>query len=369
MKIEDFKKLEKKITSHNFNKSYKNINTIMTVLSYFGHIASISLAFFLLYTVMTNVMDSKVIAGGVSILLLSLVELVKRDLFDKFSIQYLRFKSLTKEVMPLFILSFLIISISFYASIQGAAEFSSKSQKIENDSKLMVKNYTDSINKIVIIEKDSIKGLISNIDNEIKNNKSTLLESLSNKKAKNKNSFIMNDLPQLKSDKNNLIAELDSLDIKASRKIEQYSKDITSETYKKKNSNEKNSLMFIIISVLVELTILAGVYFNEYYKYRSYSEFKDMMEKDPNYQKYLLYEVIFNILFTDETKMNQKLPASKNIIDMCKANNVIILPKDLIEFLKVMANLGIVKVSGSAKYINKTKDVSFELLKKYFNID
>ncbi len=34
----------------------------------------------------------------------------------------------------------------------------------------------------------------------------------------------------------------------------------------------KLSLAFVLISTLIELVILAGVYFNEYYKFRSYRE-------------------------------------------------------------------------------------------------
>jgi hypothetical protein len=127
--------------------------------------------------------------------------------------------------------------------------------------------------------------------------------------------------------------------------------------------------MFVIISTLIELIILAGVYFNEYYKFRSYREFRDKLEKDPGYQKWLLYDQMLNVIYTDDTKMNQKLPSNKAIIDMCKANDVIILSRDLSDFLKVITGIGIIKVSGSAKYINKTKDMANEYLRKQFNIE
>ena len=48
MKIDDYKKLEKKINGQNFNQSYKTINVVLTILSYFGHVASIFLAYFML---------------------------------------------------------------------------------------------------------------------------------------------------------------------------------------------------------------------------------------------------------------------------------------------------------------------------------
>ena len=67
--------------------------------------------------------------------------------------------------------------------------------------------------------------------------------------------------------------------------------------------------------------------------------------------------------------MNQKLLSNKAIIDLCKINDMIVLNKDMADFLKVMTGLGIIKVSGSAKYINKQRDLSFELLMKHFNVE
>ena len=48
MKINEFKKLEEKINGQNFNKGYKNINSLMLILSIFGHFASIFLDYFAL---------------------------------------------------------------------------------------------------------------------------------------------------------------------------------------------------------------------------------------------------------------------------------------------------------------------------------
>jgi hypothetical protein len=54
---------------------------------------------------------------------------------------------------------------------------------------------------------------------------------------------------------------------------------------------------------------------------------------------------------------------------MCKVNDIIVMPKDVVDFLKVMNGLGIIKTSGSTRYINKQRDLSFEILRKNFNIE
>jgi hypothetical protein len=363
MKIEKFKELEKKINGQNFNQSYKTINIVLTVLSYFGHIASIFLAYFMLTKVIEGAMTGNIIVAGVaSVVLLGGLELLKRDMFDKFSISYLKLKGITKEVLPLFFISLTIISLSFYASIKGAAEFSSKSTEIEVKGKETIKTYNDSLTKVY---GDEIKGLEDSFKSkdEILTNLQTL--ALTQRLSKDQRTTISD----LSTQKKEIQQQVTDKKTELSNKIKEHETGVTTEAAGKKEDNSKNSIMFIIISTLIELTILAGVFFNEYYKFRSYNEFRDKIEKDPNYQKWLLYDEILNVIFTEDTKINQKLPSNKAIIDMCKASDIIVLPKDVINFVKVMANLNIIRVSGSAKYFGKQREMAFETLRKHFNIE
>ena len=149
MKISEFKKLEKKINEQNFNQGYKTINAVMTVLSYFGHVASIFLAYFMLSKILSGAMtDNKVAVFIATVVILGGLELLKRDIFDKFSIQYLKLKTFGKDVMPLFLLSITIIGLSFYASINGAHEYASKSDAIETEAKAGIDKYADSITAV-----------------------------------------------------------------------------------------------------------------------------------------------------------------------------------------------------------------------------
>ena len=377
MKINEFKKLEKKINDQNFNQGYKTINMVLTALSYFGHVASIFLAYFMLSKILEGAMtDNKVAVFIASVVILGGLELLKRDIFDKFSIQYLKIKTFGKDVMPLFLLSITIIGLSFYASINGAAEYSSKSDKIETDAKEGVDKYADSITKVYTLD-------ISEIESEIKkekesfNSKDLLLSTLQSKAAEGKLSKDQRvTISDLGTQKKDLDVKLGVLDLKIKGKtqerdslIETHKKEVAVESKGKKESNNKNSFAFVIISTLIEIVILAGVYFGEYYKFRSYREFRDKIEKDPNYQKWLLYNEILEVAYTEDTKMNQKLPSNKSIIEMCKVNEIIVMPKDMTNFLKTMASLGIIKVSGSTRYVNKQRDLAFEILRKHFNIE
>jgi len=373
MKINEFKKLEEKINGQNFNQGYKNINVVMLLLSIFGHFASIFLAYFALSKVLGGVIENNPVAVFIaSIVMLSGLELLKRDIFDKFSIQYLKVKAFTKDVLPLFILSLAIISTSFYASIHGAKEFSSKEAVIEQTQKETVNLFSDSLTKVYNVK-------ITDIETEIKVNKDKLdakdkeqteLEAIQppTRSQKSRIKDLKDEKTTLRTDITKLEADEATVKTELATKIKEHETTVGAETEDKKKDNSSNSLAFILISTLIELVILAGVYFNEYYKFRSYKEFRNRLEKDPNYQKWMLYDQILNIIYTEDTKMNQKLPANKGIADMCKVNDIIVMPKDVTDFLKVMNNLGIIKTSGSSRYVNKQRDLAFEILRKQFNI-
>lgn len=373
MKIDEFKKLEKRINQQNFNEGYKTINLVLVALSWFGHFASVFLAYFMLSKVLSGAMtDNPVAVFIASIIILSGVELLKRDIFDKFSIQYLKLKSLQK-VLPLFLLSMLIIGISFYSSISGAGEFASKEKEFDENKELVLQQYSDSLNRIndsIIKSKEfEIKTLKDKLDT--KDKEQTEIESMQplSRQQRQRVADLKNERTTLRQDIEKIESSKKTVSDETSAKIKQKQVDLNSKTDEKKQDNSKNTVMFVIISTLIELVILAGVYFNEYYRFRSYREFRDKLEKDPNYQKFLVYERILEVIYPEDTRMNQKLPSNKAIIDMCKVNDVIILNKDLTDFIKVSTNLGIIKVSGSAKYVNKQRDLAFDILKKHFGVE
>ena len=373
MKINEFKKLEEKINGQNFNKGYKNINSLMLILSIFGHFASIFLAYFALSKVLGGVIENNpVVVLITSIIMLSGLELLKRDIFDKFSIQYLKVKAFTKDVLPLFLLSVAIISTSFYASIHGAKEFSSKEAVIEQNQKETVNKFSDSLTTVYNVK-------VAEVETEIKSNKEKLdlkdkeqtdLEAIQppTRSQRNRIKDLKEERNILRTDISKLEGSVNVIKTELATKIKEHETEVGAETEDKKKSNNSNSLAFVLISTLIELIILAGVYFNEYYKFRSYREFRNSIEKDPNYQKWMLYEQMLSIVYTEDTKMNQKLPANKSIADMCKVNDIIVMPKDIVDFLKVMNGLGIIKTSGSTRYVNKQRDLAFEILRKHFNV-
>jgi hypothetical protein len=375
MKLSDFKKLEESIQEQDFNKSFKNINKVMFFLSIFGHISSIFLAYFLVSKVLSGaITDNPILVSTASIILLGGLELLKREIFDKFSLQQIKNKSLTNsDVLPLMLVSILIVSISFYSSIKGAQEFSSKSKQIDTQVQLDVKVYEDSLSR-------SYNAKIEDINKEISLTKSKISEKDKEQTSIESNPPLSiqqrNRVKDLKSEKTELKKEVISLETKVSDVKEELGKEISDYEAKvkvegeiKKDENKSNSFFFVIISTLIELIILAGVYFNEYYKFRSYDEFKKKIERDPNFQKWYNYNSVLDIIYNTDTKINDKLSSVKVIQDLCKVNGIILLNKDMADLSKLFTSLGITRSAGSVKYIAKSKETAQEILKKHFNID
>src|ERR1035437_10012599 len=170
MDINEFKDLEIQIKKQDFNKSYKTISKVLFFLSIFGNIASIFLAFFFLSKIITGAVSESNQTGVliVSIILLTGLELLKRDLFDKFSMEYLRHRSLLKkEVLNLVLFSACVVSFSFYSSLSGAKEFSSKKVLIEQQSKTNIKLYEDSVSAIYNTKISDVEKETKEIKNKI----------------------------------------------------------------------------------------------------------------------------------------------------------------------------------------------------------
>jgi len=375
MKLSEFKKLEDSIKEQDFSKSFKNINKVMFFLSIFGHVSSIFLAYFLVSKILTGaIVDNPILVAISSIILLSGLELLKREIFDKFSLQQIKYKSVFKsDVLPLMIVSIVIVSISFYSSIKGAQEFSSKSKEIDTKVETSVKVYEDSLRLLEKNDVSLLKTKLESIDKKIdeKDQEQTELQNQTelNRQSKTRIKDLKNQIKDLNIEKSSLKAEIDTIQKRSERKILGYKKQEESKGLEKKVENKDNSFFFVMISTLIELVILFGVYFNEYYKFRSYSDFKEKIEKDENYQKWYNYNQILNIIFNKDTRINDKLPSMKTIQELCKVNGLVFLNKDMVSAFKMFSSLGVIKSAGNSKYIAKSKETSIELLKNHFNIE
>ena len=373
MTLNEFNELENKVGKDEFNREYKNINTVMFLLSIFGHIASIFLAYFLVSTIISTAIENYYVTMIVTIILLIGLESLKREIFDKFSMMYLKTKDMfSKRILPLLIYSFIVISLSFYETVSGSKEFSSKEKEIVEKYDDKLESYKTKVDSIYKSDIDKLKVQIEDNKKRIveKDDEQTRIES--GEKINSSNRRRVNDLKDekkvLSTEIDNIYVKIDEFEQKKKKDILEYEKELDGKKSKDTNNNSRNTLFFILLSTIIELLIIVGVYFNKYFIFRSYNEEKERLYKSPNYQNFKLYSSILDIIYTNDTMINDKLPSSKSIIEMCKINNLIILKKDVDNMFKLLNNLGVIRSSGSVKYFNREKDMSIDQLKKYFKI-
>lgn len=376
MKYSDYLNLEEKLSEQSFNSSYKNVNILLNIFSYLGNFISIFLAFFFLFNILSIGITNIYVCGIICLLLLSGLELFKRDIFKKFSYAFLKKKENIKSYLVLGIFSLGIIFMSFYSTLHGAKLFASKNETIELNKEESIKNYTDSLNKIYIVKNESIEKEISTYKNKLEFkdkeqyeiNKKLQENSNLSKSEKERNRQLIDEKKEL----NNFILLNINL-IKSNNKerdslIKVYSKEINSKSNKALTKNSSDSVVFLFVSTIIELLILFGVYFSAYYNLKSYNDFKKTIEYDPNFQKWFLYNQLLTIIYPADIKINQRIPTLNNIIDLCKINNIYADKKEIEGFLKLSENIGLLYKKGPYRYIMKQYDISHEILKNYFKI-
>lgn len=374
MDINEFKKLEDSIKEESFHKEYKSINIVMFCLSIFGHMASIFLAYFLLSKILSGaITDNPTLVLIASVIMLTGLELLKRDIFQKFSTQSIKLKAfLHKQIYPLLFMSIAVVSVSFYATISGANEFSSKEKEIEKVAEENTQKYVDSLTNIYTIKIQEFEKESKDIKTKIeaKDNEQTSLEAVQPLTPAQRSR-----VRDLKAEKDILRQDLVKVDTSISvtkreleTKVKEYEAKVNEESSKQKNENKTNSLLFVVISTLIELIILAGVYFNRYYKIRTYNEYRMKIENDPNYQKWMLYDTLIDVVYNVDTKINDKFPSSKTIIELGKLNGINLLQKDASDFIKMLSSLSILRSSGSSKYFGKSLETAKEIIRQHFNI-
>lgn len=375
MNINEFKEIEKEI-KQDYSQKYSGLRKLLYYSSFFGNIMSILLAFFFLSKLLLESVTflDKVIIYLISILMLTGLELFKRSLFTKFSLEFVSngFSLIKKGILTLTIASFSVILFSFYSSLKGAKEFTSRESIIEQNLDNTIKIYSDSLlmecsNKTKNIESE-ILSIKKNIDK--KDDEQTIIES--NEKITKSQRSRISDLKNEKLDlKKELSINEDKINtIKSSynKQIDNYKLEQSTIHEKEKEKNTDNSFTFIIISVIIELLILIGIYFDKHYKWISYQDYKKKLTNDTSYQKWVTYTQILEIIYQNNPQINEKIQSTKSILESCKINNVLVTNTEMLNSMKLFNNLKIIKTSGSARYLIKDFETSSELLKTNFKI-
>lgn len=380
MEVKKFKQLQKKIDNLSYEEAYKPINITLKALSFLGNIGSIFLASFFMSKLIKDsiqYIESDTVVWIITLTLLFSLEMIKRFVFDRFSTEFVKLKTIfNSKVVPLAFFSLCIIGMSFYSSLSGAKEFSSKSDAIDvvQDNEMSV--YTDSINGIYLPKIASYEQEIIDNKESIKRKdeeQATINTRLQERgylygSERQRNKQLTDEKKELKSENENIEVKITDLKNEKDALLKSETDRLTSISSEQKDENQSNSLIFVMISTIIEFLILIGIFFHQHYTLRIYRDMKRKVNLDPNYVKWILYTDILDICFRVTEGDERKLPSNKELYNLCELQDIYLTEGDIENAFKIYKALKISITKGSTKFLIMDEKESLEELKKYFKI-
>ena len=133
--------------------------------------------------------------------------------------------------------------------------------------------------------------------------------------------------------------------------------------------NADNPVRFLVFSTIIELVILFGIFFINYYKVRSLEEYEELVAKNPKYKMFNQWNELITMIFKKGTRLGDTLPYKTEMSKLIKANALDFSTKEIDDALKVFTHLGILKKKGNKKAISLGEDDARSMIKEHFKID
>jgi hypothetical protein len=385
MNIEEFKKAKTELKEKNFFNNYKGFSKLAVFLSWVGNLFSILFAYFFINKIINETITEQttttlIITGICTVIILFTVELMKRFVFDKFTQNYImdKYRFETNETKILAFISLCLVVTSFYFSLNGAEKYADRTDDISTNTEQTIQAYSDTLNKTYALKTANIDSQNKTLfdQNIILDTELAKLSTLCNSDiSKTEVKKVKSEINRISKQKESNISIIDKNDIKLKEFDDLKKKDISDFESKNKLSasvqTEKvsgNPMIFLIFSTVIEFLILFGIFFINYYKVRSVEDFEKKIAKDPKYKAYNLYSEMINIMFKEDTNVNDAIPIKAQILKLLKSNNVDASPKELDEALRVMTLIGCFKQRGNKKIFNTDKSEALTLIKNHLKI-
>lgn len=391
MKHSDYKNLKEEVKNKNFFNGWGVFSRLSYWASFVGNFFSIYLAYFFI----NNIIAQTILDGSgttslgvitISLVILLSVETVKRFVFDKFSMEMIKqkYKFISSELNILAFFSLLLIATSFYLSLNGAKEYASKDKEIVQNTETIIDTYTDSLNikynnKTVVYDTDISKLRAANLsyDDRLKmlddKDEDLSVDTWQDRQEKRR---INDERKQIRKDKDRNIEEIDKLDlkikeVKAEKEVElaKFQKKQLAKADDKIEENSDNPTRFLVFSTTIELVILFGIWFINYYKVRSLEEYESLVSNNPKYRMFNQWNELLTVIYNRDTQLGDVLPYKTEMMKIIKANALDFSQKEIDDALKVFTHTRILKKKGNKKAISMGEEDARSAIREHFKID
>jgi hypothetical protein len=331
MKLEKFEKLKVKLEILKLEKNFFALNKVLYYFSFLGNIFLIYFGYFFIKSITDTLPDlfpyQNTFLTVFIALFLTGYELTKRFVIEQFSISVLQLKKINTGLVIGFIVSLLLISGSFYLSINGAHRLVDSTEEIVSTLDSSIANKQDSISKYY--------------DKEILYYRSQPAKTREDRRYRD-----------------STVASLESIKETKLNKIE-----VKTETGSKLtiDKNKENDVAFIFMTIFLEFIIVLGVAFNSFYLIGTYQETKTLLAT-PKYKQIQLNLQLLKLYFQAGKKNpgDLTLSASK-FMSIVKNQKINCTQSEARSFITLCLELDIIK---DTKNRRKEYQVTYEEAKK-----
>lgn len=366
MELKKYDTIRKEIKKMDFEGKFKQLSDWLYLFSFVGNVGSIFFAYFLIYPLFNDAIshyiqtDSTniIISSIFTVLILSMFELIKRIVLKNFSFDFVkeRFKIKEFSIISWLIISLGLIVLSFYFSINGAMKFADNTIVVEQQ-----------INKELKFKQDSVKSVYQKRINEEESNIQQLKDlniALSNK------IITSNFISAIQSSIDKNIKEIEKYDNNVNKLKEELKSKINEFEIEKNNTlnkitdeNNISIFVFILISSLIELLIIGGIYFKSYYDLTVFRKNEPHLENF--FKKREQYLVLLSYIYKKGKLTTGDVVIGVNRLkETLKDNNIQNVNKLVTSFYSDLEYNNIIKTEGKRKYFVVDFEKANEIITK-----
>jgi len=371
MSFEKYKELKEKTVVQNYTERFKWVDRFLYAFSWFGNGVSIFLAFFFLqqlfFASFSRVGESIWITLGI-VFFLTMFELLKRYVFGMFSMESIKQKfNIFRGNMITFILGTAILIVgSFYFSLNGAKEFVDNQKFFESQTEQVMTSKVDSLQNVF----DDRTAIFVNENASLRVNNDTLRNKLASTPdnyrtvRREYQQNIDNNMGVINTNQ----VRIDAIDEERAQAIQELRATESTTLSSNLSENKKNKITFIIISSIIEIIIMLGIYYDKFYGWKSIKEYEESVINTAEFKQWYKYNYLLELILNSTNNVGEKIPSTGNILELAKIGKNSMTTGEFDKFIKLLYYLDILTREGNRRILNTSEDDAKLTLRHYFNI-
>lgn len=372
MELSKFDKLKEKIESKDFENKNKSLKDGLYYVSFLGNIGSIFFAYFLLNPAiykafsayLNNMNIAAILAGLLTVIILIIFEFVKRQILSNLSFDLIKGKfKFHSSLIGWSIASIILITASFYFSLNGAMDFAStKNQQVD----IISSNYDVEIDSIRLVYFSKIKEyeddnkIIQELTNDYRRKYTELPDTYVTGRRELQASIDANSM-QIERNNNRInLLQKERDDI-----IQEYKNQMEIKINQVAEEDQGNIIIFLIISTSIELIIILGVYFKELFEIKVYRD--NHMKLSAIVEKRDRYRILVKYIYKNgKADTGERVLGKDRLIELIKQKSKITNPKTLVDdFMNDMMFMNVFIMRGTRRYTNVSYNKAMELINNF----